>query len=282
MKNILMGLGLSVIGMTASAQGSLLYKVSGNGLKQPSYVYGTIHMTCDATLDKQTLEAMDKTAQLYLELDLDDSNLQATMMKGMMMKDGKTMKSMVSDDDWKVIDTYMQEKLGMSALMLNNMKPFMLSTIFLPTMLDCPIQSVEGELVKVAKAQQEEVYGLETVDEQMAVFDAIPYDVQMAELVKSIKNNFVSDKEEIRKMMTVYQSKDLDAMLKMINGSDNKITAEHQEELLFKRNSNWIPRMETIAKEKPTFFGVGAGHLPGPKGVLALLRERGYKVDPVQ
>ena len=91
MKKLLILSGL-FFGLFAQAQNekSLLWKISGNELKEPSYLYGTIHITCDATLDKPTLNALEKTSQLYLELDMDDTGLQMAMMQGMMMKDGKT------------------------------------------------------------------------------------------------------------------------------------------------------------------------------------------------
>lgn len=281
MKKLIISLAAAA-SLSLSAQPTVLYKISGNGLAKPSYVYGTIHVTCDATLEPSTIEAMKNTSQLYLELDMDDPGMQMAMMQGMTMEDGKTLQSMVSDEDWKKLDAVVKAKLGVSATMLNTVKPFFLSTMFLPSLLDCPMKSIEGSLMTLAKEQQEEVYGLETLAEQMAVFDKIPYDVQMAELMESVRDNFASSKAEMKELMAVYRSKNLEIMKKLIETSDNRITAEHQEALLFTRNRNWIPRIEKIAKEKPTFFGVGAGHLPGAQGVLALLRERGYTVEPVQ
>ena len=260
---------------------SLLWKISGNGLSAPSYLYGTIHITCDATLEKPTLDAIANTAQLYLELDMDDPQMQMTMIQGMMMKNGKTMKTMMSDADYKMVDAYFTQTLGMGLAALDKMKPFMLTTLLLPSMLDCPMQSVEQELMKVNASQNKEVLGLETVQEQLAVFDAIPYEVQLAELIKSVRNKFANDKAEMVKMYAVYQSADIDAMQNMTAESENKITADYQDELLNDRNANWIPKIEQIAKQKPTFFGVGAGHLGGEKGVIALLKKKGYTVEPI-
>lgn len=260
---------------------SLLWKISGNGLSAPSYLYGTIHITCDASLQKPTLDAIANTAQLYLELDMDDPQMQMTMVQGMMMKEGKTMKTMMSDADYKMVDAYFTQTLGMGLAALDKMKPFMLTTLLLPSMLDCPMQSVEQELMKVNASQNKEVLGLETVQEQLAVFDAIPYEVQLAELIKSVRNKFANDKAELIKMYAVYQSADIDAMQNMTAESENKITADYQDELLNDRNANWIPKIEQIAKQKPTFFGVGAGHLGGEKGVIALLKKKGYTVEPI-
>jgi uncharacterized protein YbaP (TraB family) len=270
--------GLLAIGQN---QKSLLWKITGNGLNAPSYIYGTVHITCDAKLEKPTLDAIANTAQLYLELDMDDPSMQMTMVQGMMMKDGKTMKSMMSDADYKMVDAYFTEKLGMGLGMLGTMKPVILSTLVLPSLMDCPMQSVETELMKVNAEQNKQVLGLESIQEQMAVFDAIPYQVQVDELVKSVRNKFVDDKKELDKMYATYKTKDVDAMQKMTAESDNKITSDYQDDMLNNRNANWIPKIESIVKEKPTFFGVGAAHLGGEKGVLNLLRKKGYKVEPV-
>jgi uncharacterized protein YbaP (TraB family) len=276
---------LALCASLANAQkleNSLLWKISGNGLKQESYLFGTIHITCDATLDKNTLNALDKTQQLYLELDMDDPNMQATMMGGMMMKDGKTMSSMVSAEDFKAVDEFLTREMGMSAKMLNTLKPTMISTMLYSKMLDCPMQSFEMELMRVTQEQKEEIYGLEKVEDQMAIFDAIPYETQMEALVKTAKDNMKGDKEEFNKMMAVYKTKDITAMLNFMDESENKMYSDFRDVMLDNRNKNWIAVIEKVAKDKPTFFGVGAAHLAGENGVIKLLRKKGYKVEAVK
>ncbi|HEX9981218.1 MAG TPA: TraB/GumN family protein [Flavobacterium sp.] len=281
MKNIVAVLALFTALTGAAQEKALLWKISGNGLAAPSYIFGTIHLSCDATLDKNTLDAMDKTSQLYLELDMDDPNLQSAMMAGINMN-GKTLTELASADDIKMLNTILQDKIGMPVAAINTVKPAMVSTMILPLLMGCPIASVEQELVNLSKTQKEEIYGLETVQEQLAVFDAIPYKVQMDELVKSAKDNFKSDKEELDKMTALYKTGDIEGMLAMMNASDNKISAKFQDQLLNNRNANWIPKIEKIAKAKPTFIAVGAGHLAGDKGVIKLLKKKGYTVEPVR
>lgn len=260
---------------------SLLWKITGKGLSAPSYLFGTIHVTCDATLEKPTLDALDKTAQLYLELDLDDAKMQTEIMQSMLMPGGKTMQSMLSNDDYKLLDQYLHEKLNMGADMINMMKPAMVSTLLLPALMDCPMQSVEQELLKANAAHNKETFGLETLKDQIAVFDAIPYQVQMDELMKAVKSKFDDSKKELDQMYALYKTKDVDALQKLTEESDNKITADYQNILLNDRNANWVPKIESLAKAKPTFFAVGAAHLGGPLGVLSLLKKKGYTIEPV-
>ena len=259
----------------------MLWKISGNGIKEASYLYGTIHITCNATLPQKAINALEATNQLYLELDMDDPSLQQSMMQGMMMKDGKTMASLVSAEDFKIVDAFLVKQLGFSAQMLNTFKPFMVSAMLYPKMIDCEMQSVEQKLMDVTKEQKEEVFGLESVAEQMKVFDAIPYEIQMKELVKTAKTDLEKDKKEMELFMEIYKSEDINAMYKATQESENEITSKFEEILLSNRNKNWIPIIEKVAKEKATFFGVGAGHLGGEMGVIQLLQKKGYKVEAI-
>ena len=273
---------ISLFSNAQELEKSLLWKISGNGLKKPSYLFGTIHLTCDTSLDANTLNALETTEQLYLELDMDDKSIQMKLMKLMMMKDGAKLSTLLSPEDFKILDEFMKKNLNMSAKLFDSFKPFMISSMLFPKMLDCKSQSVESELMKITKEQNEEVFGLEKVEDQMKVFDAIPYQDQADELLKTIKDDLKKDKKEMNEMMTIYQNKDIEGMLKMMSDSDNKITSENQDVLLNNRNKNWIPIMVKTMKDKATFFGVGAGHLAGEEGVIKLLRKQGYKVEAVK
>ena len=205
---------------------SLLWKISGNGLKHDSYLFGTIHITCDATLDENTLKALEKTEQLYLELDMDDKSMQMQMMKHMMMKDGVKLSTLLNAEDFKIVDEFLKKNMNMSAKMFDSFKPFIISTMLYPKMIDCEMQSIEQKLMDVTKEQKEEVFGLESVAEQMKVFDAIPYEIQMKELVKTAKTDLEKDKKEMELFMEIYKSEDINAMYKATQESENEITSK--------------------------------------------------------
>lgn len=261
---------------------SLLWEISGKEITKPSYLFGTIHITCDATLSPSVMKALDDTEQLFLEVDMDDPGLQTQMMMGMMMKDGVTMSSLVNEEDFNVLDTFVKGKIGVSAKMLDNMIPMAISTMFIPYLLECPMQSVESELLKVTKEQKEEVYGLELIADQIKLFNTVPYKEQMEDLIKAIKGNLEEHKEEISKMIELYKQQDIEAMLKISKESDSFKNDEFEELMLNDRNKKWIPVMEKAMLEKSTFFGVGAGHLAGEQGVINLLKKAGYTVKPIK
>jgi hypothetical protein len=285
-KNLLSLLAITLLSIFSSdgqqLDNSTLWKISGNGLKQPSYLFGTIHITCDATLNKDVKKALDKTSQIVLELDMDSENLQSKMMQNMYMKGGQTLKDLVSEEDFKAIDNMFKKHMGMSVQMMQNMKPFFLTAALYPKLIDCPMQSFEGELVKVAKTQGEEIKGLETIEDQVNVFDEIPYKVQVKDLIRSAKDNLVYDKAMFAKMMKIYKEENISAMVDMMNDKNYTSIVEYQDILLDNRNKNWIPKIAEFVKDQPTFFGVGAGHLAGDNGVIRLLRKSGFKVEAVK
>ena len=193
---LLFTLFISLFSNAQELEKSLLWKISGNGLNKPSYLFGTIHLTCDTSLDANTLNALEATEQLYLELDMDDKSIQMQMMKLMMMKDGAKLSTLLSPEDFKILDEFLKKNLNMSAKMFDSFKPFMISSMLFPKMLDCKSQSVESELMKITKEQNEEIFGLEKAEAQMKVFDEISYQDQADELLKTVKDNLEKDKKE--------------------------------------------------------------------------------------
>jgi len=112
---------------------ALLWKIEGNGVAEPSYLYGTIHLIdSDAYyLPKGTLAAIDNTKKMVFEIDMNEmsdmSNMMSIMNKAF-MNDGKTLKDLVSEEDYKMVDAHFA-KIGMPLMMLERMKPMFL-TVF--------------------------------------------------------------------------------------------------------------------------------------------------------
>lgn len=263
-------------------ENSTLWKIEGSGLNKASYLFGTIHITCDATLENDVIKALDETKQIVLEIDMDDPDMQDKMMKGMYMKDGKTLKSIVNDEDYQAIDSLFTSKMGISVKMIENVKPFFLTSMLYPKFIDCPMESFEAELMKVAKEQNEEIFGLETIDDQINVFEVIPYEDQVKDLVRTAKDNMAYDKANFAKLLSIYKDENITDMLNIMNDDNYSSVAEYQDELLYNRNINWIPKIKEYAEKQATFFGVGAGHLAGENGVINLLRQAGYTVTAVR
>ena len=169
-------------------------------------------------------------------------------------------------------------------MFLERIKPMFLSALtatdMSPTALQSgEVMSYEMELMKMAQEKEKETGGLETMEFQMSMFDSIPYEAQATMLVEGIKNQDGGN-EQFAEMVKLYKAQDINAMHQMIDEDEGGV-GDYEELLLVNRNLNWIPIMEKMMVEKPTFFAVGAGHLGGTKGVVTLLQEAGYTVQPL-
>jgi uncharacterized protein len=280
--------GLLLVGFShAFAQTSdnaLLYEITGRGLAKPSYLYGTFHLVCptDLNITDATKKAIDSTQQVYLELDMDDPAMMQGMMKAMMMTDGKTLKDYLKPDDYTLLDGYLKQKMNMNLAQVGRMKPIGLMSLMYMTVLPCQPASYDMTFAQMAGKDKKEVLGLETLDTQLAVFDKMPMEEQLKGLVDMAKKPEEA-KKEFNDLLTVYKTHDLAKMMAMMKTSQfSSGSAEFENSLLSERNTNWIPVIEKAAKEKPTFFAFGAGHLGTDKGVINLLRKKGYTVRGVE
>lgn len=283
MKHFFISLLTLITGLSFSQEleKSLLWKISGNGLKYDSYLFGTIHVSCDASLDDSTIKALKTTEQLFLEIDM-NKPIEMEMMKYITMKNENKISKILNSEDFNLVDEFLIKKMKMSLKFFDSYKPFMIATMLYPSILECSIQNIERELIIINKNNNnKEVFGLETIKEQMEIFDQIPYEIQAEELVKMVKSDLKKDKEEIKKMIAIYKNKDIDAMQQIMDESENKITSENKKILIYDRNNKWIPTIIKIINEKPTFIAVGAGHLAGNEGIIKLLRRNGYRVEAV-
>ncbi len=261
---------------------SLLWEVSGNGLQQPSYLFGTFHLMCknDIVFSSQLKAAVNLSDMIYMEMDLDDP---ATIFGGILfmnMKDGKTLQELYSPVDYKKVEDYFRDSLHMPMALVQKMKPFFLEAMLYPKMMPCKtVSGVEEELLKLAKLEKKEIKGLETMEFQASVFDSIPYEDQAKELLKSI-DSMAANKQLFDTMMNVYKSQQLNEIENLFNKSEMGVE-EHQEILLDNRNINWVGQLKDIMKKKAVFVAVGAGHLVGKMGLIQLLRKEGYTVKPL-
>lgn len=260
-------------------ENALLWKIEGKGI-ETSYIFGTMHALCDATLSEQVEEALNDTQVVVLEIDMDSPTLQADMMQSMVLPKEESISKYLNDEDAKILDEFLATHTSMKLAMVNNMAPLMIESLLIPATLDCPMQSIEINLMAHAKAEQEEVLGLETVEDQMNVFNEIPLKEQVTALVKKAKEGIEKEKVLLIKMQEKYANQDITGLMGLMYEEAAEFM-ENSEVLLDKRNRNWIPRILEISADRSAFYGVGAAHLAGDNGVINLLRQQGYEVTPI-
>jgi hypothetical protein len=192
----------------------------------------------------------------------------------------RTLESYMTAEKFRVCDSVYKTITGMSLKSFNQFKPFMsVSFLTIKTVPCSNFVQPETELMNLAKVNKKEILGLETVAEQLNAIDVEPIDSQVVALQKMVLH-FDSTKATMKEMMDMYQKKDPELLFQYIQKQGKDGVSE--KALLVDRNKKWAPKMKSIMQEKSSFFAVGAGHLGGKTGVLALLRELGYRVEPIQ
>jgi len=260
---------------------ALLWKISGRDLTQPSYLFGTIHMICpeDLQIGDSLKVSVSQADRLFLELDMDAPGIMMKTMKRSMLPSG-TIRDLMNPGDYHRLESFMKDSLGMPMFLMNKMKPFTLMSVMYSKFLPCnKPASLEETLMQMAKKQHKEILGLETVEEQLAVFDRIP-DTMEIRMLMGLIDDFQGQRDEFGRMIQAYRQRDLTELGRMINDSPD--IDGFEDLLLVNRNKKWIPVMKAEMNRSTCLFAVGAGHLPGTDGVIDLLRKEGYTVSPVE
>lgn len=259
---------------------SLLWEISGNGIK-PSYLMGTFHMLPneDFLLKDKVKDAFASSEQIVLELDMDDPSMMTKMQQQMMIADGKTLKDFMTEEEAEFLDQKLSEKYGAGLAAMGKLKPLAIASMITVKMMGEQPASFEFTFISMAKQQKKEILGLETVADQMQVFEDIPYESQLDDIIEMLQDEEVTARYFDR-MIATYKAEDINGLMDVM--AENFDDPEETAVLLDNRNIKWIPQIGELATEKSTFFAVGAGHLPGKKGVIQLLKDAGYKVKPVK
>lgn len=277
----LVGIFLLLSGFVFGQNNSLLYQVKGKD-KKVSYLFGTIHMIPDSLyyfpgkLDK----IISKSDEVVLEIaDLTD---QSAVMKLMTLDSGSCFDIFTPQQKDSVLNwgaDLLGTKPAQFEKALEKRKPFTLLQISLQKMITGKVRMIDMEIESKAQQNKIPVSGLETAAYQLSIFDKVP-DEEMANIIMEAVRHPDEGEKNFREMVNYYHKQDLDNLARLILESDE--LGSSAEELLDKRNQNWIPKMEELMKTKACFFAVGAGHLGGSNGVIELLRQKGYEVTPVR
>jgi uncharacterized protein len=274
-------LGVFGIFNTASAQKSLLWKVSGNGLGKPSYIFGTMHMICptDYFMSNSVKSAFKSAESIYMEMDMDDPMMMIRVGQLAQLPEGESLERIFTEKEYSDLSKYFKEKLNMDLKLFNGFKPFLLQTLIAKGYFKCETPaSYEMDFAQMAKEQQKDVKGLETPEDQVGVFDSMP-DKEEVKMIMETVYNPQEQIDDFNKMVALYKKQDIAGLYKLMETS--KKADGFEKELLEKRNNNWVPIIRKVMAQKSTFFAVGALHLPGPQGVLTQLKKAGYTVTPV-
>lgn len=291
MKKIALTLLLVLTGMTG-LEAQILWKISGNGLDRPSYLLGTHHVAPLSVLDSLPgfpgiLASVDK---VYGEMDMALAQSpagQQTMAMAAMAPADSTLSRVLTPAQADSLTVMLQRYMGpqVSAAAFEHLRPAMVSTLISMVQTQTvfpdfkPENQLDGVIQERAKALGKEVGGLETIDEQCAILFGGSIASQVEDLLDAVRNEELS-LSMARKLADAYMAGDLNAILEIVENPELS-SPESTERLINKRNADWLRVIAAMLPTASVLIAVGAGHLPGEKGLISMLREKGYTVEKV-
>ena len=288
MKRILTFLALSLLCLTSNAQ--LVWKISGNGIKKPSYILGTHHgcpfTYCDSI--PGLMKAFDKVDNIIGEINMIEfaemSPERMQKMQAMMMMPADTsLLSLFSTEEAAKVNEWLGKKMGASLEMLSVMKPMtIMVTVQNKEMMEvipeiATITTIDKYMQTLGQRKGKTIGELETADYQMELLYGNSLEEQADALLEMIDHG--DSKGLLQQLTNAYKSQNLDTLWKVFQ---EQMTGYEYDAIVKVRNLNWEKQMKELLPKQSTLFVVGAGHLPGESGMINLLREAGYKIKPVK
>ncbi len=270
---------------------SLLWEISGQGLESPSYLFGTIHQICPGDFvvfatfchdEKMLFNPLDhklsKTDKLVVEVDTEDIRYQGAMQRVLYLGEGESLRDFFTHEQFNHVRDFFVDSIGLDINTVSHVRPFFLVSMIYPHMLGCEPSGYEDYLIKRARSRGIDVAGIESVRFHVEMYENISRDQEVKELLNIIFN-YEAARRGFEEMVRHYRRMDIESLRQASEGGKEDMVVD--ESFIVQRNLKWIPDMKELMHEQPVFFAFGASHLAGEYGLVNLLREEGYSVEPV-
>lgn len=281
---------IAVLLLTASAvSAQLLYQISGNSAQAKSYILATNKLVDMSFIDTipNVFKCFGACDKVLTEFAMQDYEALAVLRQAAVLPDSVKLSNFYSDTQYRFIDESLRLALGMGLDQLARMKPSYLTEMYRTELFKKWLnydeqRSMESFFQAVAEERNMPVYGLDEIGETMfMVFDREPFHWQCEELLNIIEypERDVKQENTIRDM---YLQGRLTDISYQVAAPDNQSTISFSDYQVYcKRNKQWVKRLAPYLHEGKAFIVLDCIYLGGDKGLLAQLRNAGYKVKPV-
>ncbi|HUH46461.1 MAG TPA: TraB/GumN family protein, partial [Arenibacter sp.] len=275
--------GLAVLllttGLFAQEKNSLLWEITGNDLQEPSYVYGTMHVSRKIAfrLDDVFYDALYKSDIIALESDpgtwlRDRDKIKNTALGygiGFITKGFYQYPFIINNPTKETLSSYLSfdDRLVNSILYRTNENS---QNFEEDTYLDMFIY-------QAGKKFSKPVIALENLEESSALVGRANMNA-----MKPKPDEWLQKKMQAQDAMSLLENAYRERNINLIDSLDQAIYTEHYlNNMLYIRNRNMVVKLDSLIRTAKVFAGIGAAHLPGKNGVIQLLRKKGYTVNPL-
>lgn len=261
---------------------TVFWEISGNGLMKNSYLFGTIHVMPKDEFKPFDIadQKLEESEQLVMEMEIDvPLKTQIEWARQLMLPEGDNLSAYMDEEEFLRIKAFAVDSLGVKEMMFSNylkMKPFAFYSALIPNIIGTKIEGYDMYFAKNARKNEIPVAPLETFEFQIGIFDSIPMERQ----IDMFFDEEVDMKSSLTEILDLYRNQDIYSMPEMFREEDSEYE-EFEYAILIERNTRWAGLLDSMMHEKSSFIAVGAAHLAGSHGLIKLLREKGYRVEPI-
>lgn len=265
---------------------SLLWRVESDKQSEPSYIFGTMHSDREAVVELATkVERAFEDAERYaFELDF-GADIRAKIAQQMLVPSGSSLEKRLGSKTWSQLKEQARAR-GLPPSGLSQFEPWAVAMTLAQPKIQ-PQKALDWVLYRRANERDAPTTGLETVGEQMSVFEDIPEDKQIELLEKVVELRASGELASLHAAsVEAWLEEDLARLVDMMENNpmmpDPASQATLQKRLVTERNTRMAERMQSLLDQGGAFVAIGALHLPGEQGVIAQLRDAGYELSAVR
>lgn len=256
---------------------TLLWKVTGEELPGPSYLFGTMHVRDRRAFRyrERVYACIDRCEAFATEFDL-EALAAHTDPSLLQLPPGLTLDQLMRPRQYEKLRRILRKALQLDIEYLKHLRPLIISNLIDERLLsrDQPL-ALDEHLWHYARDHGKVLLGIETFEEQAEVMRAIPLDYQVASLLWTGRH-IRRHRRQLLRMTELYREGDIYQLYRSAKAGAHGL----RKILLYRRNRIMAERIGPILREQTTVCAIGAGHLAGEKGVLRLLKKQGLRVKP--
>ncbi len=276
--------------LLGQTQNTLLYKIFGNGLNSPSYIWGTYHLLSKKFIDEEKTKvnsALYQCQGIVVEV-LIDPNESLKLLPYFIAPKDSILSTILSEDEYKLVARILKNETGLNLSSFNKLKPFNITATLLKQNNSKSLKdskkygnsAMDLDFIEYAKNNNLTVSPLETVEEQASLLFKSSIATQKKALLTTI-NEINTVKYMQDSLYFAYKNEDVKTLENILFNHQFDDYEMNSDELIKNRNLNWITKLPNLFKEKSQFVAVGAGHLLGEFGLLNLLKNKGYTIEAI-
>ena len=264
-------------------ESGLLWQIEGPGVTDKCYLFGTMHLIASEAFffPKKLEKALSKSEELVMEIP--GTDIDPELARELMLLENGSLKDYLDELQLDTLKQWAKEEHGVNeeifAFAFESLKPIAVVQMAIHSSVSSDVASYEVSFEEIATEMEIPVSGLETVQEQLSLFDSLDTSIQANMIMASIRTQ-PEDEAYDQQLLDLYTLQDIDGLYGLITEADD-FDAEIQAVFIDNRNIKWIPQIINKISVSKSFIAVGAGHLGGPNGLIRLLESEGYTLTPI-